>query len=142
MFIGHFIHTLDEKSRIALPAKFRTRLEEGVVMTTGRDKQILIFAREEFDRFAIKVDELPLMGIDVDSLRRFVFGNAVEGVPDKQGRVIVSDTLLTHAAIEREAVLVGVGKFIEMWNPQEWQKAQDEVAAASAQKQVWAQLGI
>jgi MraZ protein len=142
MFIGHFTHTLDDKSRIALPAKFRTRLEEGVVMTTGRDKQILIFSREEFDKFATKVDELPILGMDVDSLRRFVFGNAVEAVPDKQGRVIISAVLLAHAAIEREAVLVGVGKFIEMWNPEEWQRAKDEVAGASAQKQVWAQLGI
>ena len=136
------MHTLDDKSRIALPAKFRTRLEEGVVMTTGRDKQILVFSREEFDKFATKLDELPILGVDVDSLRRFVFGNAAEAVPDKQGRVIVSDVLLAHAGIEREAVLVGVGKFIEMWNPEEWQRAKDEVAATSAQKQVWAQLGV
>ena len=142
MFIGQFTHSLDDKSRIALPAKFRARLDDGVVITAGRDRQLLIYPREGFEVLAGKVNELPLMGPDAETLRRMIFMSAVDAVPDKQGRVIIGPDLLQHAGIEREAVLVGVGQFIEVWHPAEWQRAKAEVASAAAQKEVWARLGI
>ena len=146
MFIGQFVHTLDDKSRIALPAKFRPRLEDGVVMTAGTDGQMLVYPRDEFEKLAEKVNGLPLMGPEAATLRRMIFVNAADAVPDKQGRVIVPELLLLHVGITgeagREAVIVGVGKFIEVWNPVAWQRAREEVTATAAQKQVWANLGI
>lgn len=146
MFIGQFVHTLDDKSRIALPAKFRTRLEDGVVMTAGTDGQMLIYPRDEFEKLAEKVNGLPLMGPEAATLRRMIFVNAADAVPDKQGRVVVPEPLLLHMGITdestREAVIVGVGKFIEVWSTEAWQRAREEVAAAAAQKQAWANLGI
>jgi MraZ protein len=142
MFLGDFRHTIDDKSRITLPAKFRTQLASGIVMTAGIDRYILVYPQDEFDRLAEKVNALPLTGRDAATLRRLLFVNACDDVPDKQGRVILPDNLRAYAGIQTDVVIVGVGKFIEMWNPEEWQRAQAEVRDHAAQETIWAKLGI
>ncbi len=142
MFLGEFTHTLDEKSRLTLPAKFRSRLAEGVVMTTGSDKCLLVYPLDEFKLLFERVSALPIMGREAATLRRMLYSNAHDAVPDKQNRVVVPQPLREYAGITTEAVIVGVGKFIEVWNPQEWQRAREEVQAHAAQKELWANLGI
>jgi MraZ protein len=142
MFLGEFRHSIDDKSRITLPAKFRTQLASGIVMTAGIDRYILVYPQDEFDRLAERVNALPLTGHDAATLRRLLFVNASDEVPDKQGRVILPDNLRAYAGIQTDVVIVGVGKFIEMWNPEEWQRAQLEVRDHAAQETIWAKLGI
>ncbi len=142
MFMGEFRHTIDDKSRITLPAKFRAQLASGIVMTAGIDRYILVYPQDEFERLAEKVNALPLTGRDAATLRRLLFVNASDDVPDKQGRVILPENLRAYAGIQSDVVIVGVGKFIEMWNPEEWQRAQTEVRDHAAQETIWAKLGI
>ncbi len=142
MFLGEFRHSLDEKSRITLPAKFRPELMLGVVMTAGIDRYALIYPSAEFELLAQKVNQLPLTGRDAATLRRLLFVNATDAVPDKQGRVIVPELLRQYAGINGEVVIVGVGKFIEMWSPEEWQRARQQIEEHAAQESVWAKLGI
>ncbi|MCL6509408.1 MAG: division/cell wall cluster transcriptional repressor MraZ [Anaerolineae bacterium] len=142
MFLGEFTHTLDEKSRLTLPAKFRARLADGVVMTTGSDKCLLVYPLDEFKLLFERVSALPVMGREAATLRRMLYSNAHDAVPDKQNRVVIPQPLREYAGIVNEAVVVGVGKFIEIWNPQEWQRAREEIQAHAAQKDVWASLGI
>ncbi|MCS7056219.1 MAG: division/cell wall cluster transcriptional repressor MraZ [Thermoflexales bacterium] len=142
MFLGEFTHTLDEKSRLTLPAKFRARLADGVVMTTGADKCLLIYPLDEFKLLFERVSALPVMGREAATLRRMLYSNAHDAVPDKQNRVVIPQALREYAEITNEAVIVGVGKFIEVWNPREWQRALEEVQAHAARKDVWASLGI
>ena len=142
MFLGEFTHTLDEKSRLTLPAKFRARLADGVVMTTGTDKCLLIYPLDEFKLLFERVSALPVMGREAATLRRMLYSNAHDAVPDKQNRIVVPQLLREYAEITNEAVVVGVGKFIEVWNPREWQRALEEVQAHASQKDVWASLGI
>ncbi|MFC1463267.1 MAG: division/cell wall cluster transcriptional repressor MraZ [Candidatus Brachytrichaceae bacterium NZ_4S206] len=142
MFLGEFTHTLDEKSRLTLPAKFRVRLADGVVMTTGADKCLLIYPLDEFKLLFERVSALPVMGREAATLRRMLYSNAHDAVPDKQNRVVIPQPLREYAEITNEAVVVGVGKFIEVWNPREWQRALEEVQAHASRKDVWASLGI
>ncbi|MCS6846353.1 MAG: division/cell wall cluster transcriptional repressor MraZ [Anaerolineae bacterium] len=142
MFLGEFTHTLDEKSRLTLPAKFRARLADGVVMTTGADKCLLIYPLDEFKLLFERVSALPVMGREAATLRRMLYSNAHDAVPDRQNRVVIPQPLREYAEITNEAVIVGVGKFIEVWNPREWQRALEEVQAHAARKDVWASLGI
>lgn len=142
MFLGEFAHTLDEKSRLTLPAKFRTRLADGVVMTTGTDKCLQVYPLDEFRVLFERVSALPVMGQESATLRRMLYSNAHDAVPDKQNRVVIPQALREYAEITNEVVVVGVGKFIEIWNPRAWQRAREEVQAHAAQKDIWAGLGI
>jgi MraZ protein len=142
MFLGEFAHTLDEKSRLALPAKFRARLTEGVVMTAGTDHCLQVYPLDEFKLLFERVSALPVMGKEAASLRRMLYSMAHDAVPDKQNRVVIPQPLREYAGITNEVVVVGVGKFVEIWNPREWERAQEEVREHAAQKDVWAQLGI
>jgi MraZ protein len=142
MFLGEFAHTLDEKSRLTLPARFRTRLAEGVVMTTGTERCLLVYPMDEFKVLFDKVSALPMIGREAATLRRMIFTNAHDAMPDKQNRVVVPQPLREYAGIANEVVVVGVGKWIEIWNPKEWQRAQEEVREHATRGEAWAQLGI
>jgi MraZ protein len=142
MFLGEFRHTLDDKSRLTLPAKFRARLHPGVVMTAGMEKYVLVYPQDEFDKLAERVNALPLAGHEAATLRRLLFVNAADSVPDKQGRVVMPEPLRSHAGIVSDVVIVGVGKFIEIWNPEEWQRARAEIQDHAAQENIWSKLGI
>jgi MraZ protein len=142
MFLGEFKHTLDDKSRITLPAKFRLRLASGIVMTAGMDRYVLVYPQDEFERLAERVDALPLTGREAATLRRSLYANASDAVPDKQGRVVMPESLREHAGIGTEVVIAGVGRFIEVWSPEEWQRARTEVREDAAQQEIWAKLGI
>ena len=142
MFIGQYSHTLDDKNRLALPARFRADLEHGVALTAGTDKNLLVYALPEFEKLAEKVDSLQLIGQEAATLRRLLYVNAAVSEMDKQGRVLLPEHLRTHAEIQKDAVVVGVGKFIEIWSPENWERAKAEVQDAATQKHIWAKLGI
>jgi MraZ protein len=144
MFTGQFNHTLDDKNRLALPARYRTHLEVdgGVMMTTGAGKHVLIYPMTEFEKLATKIDALSLMDADAATLRRQLYMDATAAQLDKQGRVLLPENLRAHAEIRRDVVIVGLGKFIEVWTPQHWAQAKAEVQAAATQAHLWAKLGI
>ncbi len=142
MFIGQYSHTLDDKNRLALPARFRVDLERGVAMTAGTDKYLLVYALPEFEKLAEKVDALQIIGQEAATLRRLLYVNAAVNEMDKQGRVLLPEHLRTHAEIQKDVVVLGVGKFIEIWSPENWEKAKAEVQDAATQKHIWAKLGI
>ena len=142
MFIGQYSHTLDDKNRLALPARFRADSEHGLALTAGTDKYLLAYALPEFEKLAEKVDALQLIGQEAATLRRLLYVNAAVSELDKQGRVLLPEHLRTHAEIEKDAVVVGVGKFIEIWSPKNWEQAKAEVQDAATQKHIWAKLGI
>lgn len=142
MFLGEYRHTLDEKGRVTLPAKYRPQLSDGLVMTAGIDKCILVYSTEEFSQLAERVNALPLTGQEPASLRRLLFGNAFDAVLDKQGRAVIPEKLREHARIQSEVVVTGVGKFIEIWNPQEWERAQGQIQEHAAAETIWSKLGI
>jgi len=142
MFLGEYKHTLDDKSRLTLPAKYRNQLASGIVMTAGVDRYILIYPKEEFERLAERVTTLPLTGHDASILRRLLFVNASDATPDRQGRVVLPENLRLYAGIESDVVIVGVGRFVEMWSSSEWSRIQTEIRDHAALEDIWAKLGI
>ncbi len=141
MFLGEFRHTLDEKSRVTLPAKYRARLAPGIVMTLGTRRFVMVFPIDEFRLLAERVSALPLVASEAAMLRRQLFGNAIDLEPDKQGRVVIPESLRQYAVINQDAIIVGVGTHIEIWSPEEWQREQDEISRAALDNP-WAKLGI
>ncbi len=121
MFLGRHNHNLDAKGRLALPARFRDKLSDGVVITRGFDPCLLVYPLEAWMPLAERVASLSISDPDVRTLRRMLFADAVDVQLDGQGRVLVPAELRQYASIEREAVVVGVHTFIEIWTPSTWE---------------------
>lgn len=126
MFLGRHDHNLDEKGRLALPARYREELRDGVVITRGFDNCLLVYPMAAWAPLAERVSALSIGDPDVRLLRRMLFSNAADLQLDRQGRILVPAELRTHAGLEREAVVVGMHSFVEIWSPDGW-AAQDEM---------------
>ena len=126
MFLGRYSHNFDDKGRLALPARFRDELSGGVVVTRGFDRCLLVYPSAAWLPLAERVSTLSISDPDVRMLRRLLFANALDAQLDRQGRVLVPGELRAHAQLEREAVVVGMHTFIEVWSPDGW-AAQDEL---------------
>jgi MraZ protein len=126
VFLGRHGHNLDEKGRLALPARYRDELRDGVVITRGFDNCLLVYPMAAWAPLAERVSALSIGDPDVRLLRRMLFANATDLMLDRQGRILVPAELRAHAALEREAVVVGMHSFIEIWSPEGW-AAQDEL---------------
>ena len=133
MFVNIYQHTLDSKHRIMLPAKYLPALAAGLIVTkgVGAGKSLWIFSKDEFDTRTKNILALPIMNQEVQQLRRFWFANAVEVVPDSQGRIVLDENLRQHLGVNigDKLALVGSYDYIEVFSETEWKKQQIELNA-------------
>ncbi len=122
MFLGEFQHTIDDKNRLTLPAKFRESFADGLIMTKGFENCLFVFSKAEWPRIEDKIRSLALLKKDARKLSRFFFGGANEDVPDKNGRVVVPGHLKAFAELDKEIVIVGVSNRLEIWSKANWQR--------------------
>ena len=121
MFLGEYTHTLDSKGRLTIPAKFREQLAAGLVVTRNPgDRCLLVMPLAEWERLTAKVKELPLANPGSALLRRALFSAAEDLVPDKQGRILVSQRLRDFAQIVSDVLVVGMDGYVELWEPALW----------------------
>jgi transcriptional regulator MraZ len=121
MLLGEFEHTIDDKNRLTLPAKFRQALSGGLVITRGMDGCLYCYPQAGWERLV----EGRLAGLDPLSregrmMHRPFFAGASEAEPDKQGRVPVPASLAKEAGLKREVVVAGVGDRLEIWDRAAW----------------------
>jgi MraZ protein len=121
VFLGRYAHNLDAKGRLAIPARFRDALAEGVVLTRGIDRCLALYPLAAWRPLAEKVAALPLTDADARNFRRLVFAEAIDLSLDAQGRILVPPELRRYAEIEREALIVGVDTSLEIWSPARWE---------------------
>ena len=124
MFLGRFAHNLDTKGRLAVPARFRASLEEGLVLTRGLDRCVAAYPMAAWEELAGKVAALPMTDPAARQFRRMVFAEAANLALDGQGRVMVPPELRDYAGIDREAVIIGVHTSFEIWAPAAWEAMQ------------------
>jgi MraZ protein len=143
MLLGEFEHTIDDKSRITVPAKFRPKLESGMVVTKGIDPCLWLYPADVWAELAERIKALPLSDPTAREFRRQAFGGASDSVPDKQGRVILPVYLREYANIDRQAVIVGLDDHCEIWNPERW-RARQELSDRNPEQRAekFATLGI
>ena len=122
MLLGEYEHTIDDKNRLTLPAKFRDAFSEGLVLTRGMDGCLYVYTRAEWDRLAGTIRGLDPLSPDARTLKRFFFSSASEDAPDKQGRISVPAPLAESARLGREVVVAGVYDHLEIWNRAAWRK--------------------
>lgn len=125
MFYGEFLHNLDRKGRLILPAKFRDICKEYSIerffLTRGLDKCIFMFTEEEWRAQEQKFKNMPFTRKESRSFNRMFFAGAVDVNPDKQGRFIIPNYLKDYAVIKRETILIGVSNRIEIWDKKSWE---------------------
>lgn len=117
MLIGEYQHSVDEKGRIALPAKFRKSLSDGVVVTKGLDPCLHFYPIDQWRRFAEKITQLPSNKL---GFVRMMLSQASHCEIDSQGRILVPSALLEKAGIKHKAVIVGLHTRGELWSEDGW----------------------
>jgi MraZ protein len=122
VFLGQYQHSLDEKGRVILPAKFRGQLEGGAYMARGLDGCVCVYPTDEWERVSKNMRDLATRGTQERQAARSFFAGAAEVAPDRQGRVPVPVHLRDFAglSLEREVVVAGVLSRIEIWDAQKW----------------------
>lgn len=122
MLIGEYLHTLDSKKRISLPAKFRKEVGRKVVITRGLDNCLFLFPQKSWDKIAEKLASLPFGQADTRGMSRFILAGAVDTEVDGAGRILMPDFLKDFADLKSRVVLAGVSDRIEIWNEKNWEE--------------------
>lgn len=126
MFYGEYLHTIDRKGRLIIPAKFREAFKEHFVekfyVTRGLDKCLFVFAEDEWRAQESKFKSMPFTKAETRKFNRMYFSGACEVSCDKQGRILLPQYLKDYAGIKREVVIVGVSNRIEIWSQDKWKE--------------------
>ena len=129
MLMGEYEHTIDSKGRISMPAKLRKDMGDTFILTKGLDGCLFAFSQEEWLNFETKLKSLPLSDRNARNFVRFFLSGATECEIDKQGRFLIPSNLRVAAKLEKDAVIVGVGTRLEIWDKEIWQKCDENISA-------------
>lgn len=144
MFFGEYEHSIDDKSRLTLPARFRDAFADGVVLTRGIDSCLDVFARADwYARVEERLAPLDPLSKEARQLMRHLFAAGTDAALDKQGRVLVPPPLAKRARLEREVIVAGVHDHLEIWDRDAWadhltkvEGRADDVAERLAEKRL------
>ena len=122
MFMGEYSHTTDAKGRLIIPSRLREDLGEVCVLTKGLDGCLYIYPMDQWELFEEKLSKLPLTNRDARILVRFFVSGAAMVEFDKQGRVLIPQSLREFAGIEKDVVLCGNIGHIEVWSKEKYEE--------------------
>lgn len=121
MFLGEYQHSIDDKGRIIIPAKFRDGLGSDFIVTRGLDNCLFVYPREEWSQLEQRLRALPSMAANARAFSRLLFSGASEGEWDKQGRVNLPNHLRDYAKLTKECTIIGVSTRVEIWDKATWE---------------------
>ena len=126
MFLGEYQHSVDDKGRVVMPAKFRDGLSPGVVVTKGQERCLYVFPIARWEQEVAKVDRLARTNRQNRNYARSFFGAASDQQTDKQGRLQIPQALRSYAGLQRDVVVVGVSDRVEIWDATAWETLSEE----------------
>ena len=131
MLIGEYEHTIDAKGRLSMPSKLRRDIDmgEAFIVTKGLDGCLFAFSQDEWKNFETKLKSLPLSDKNARNFVRFFLAGATECEIDKQGRFLIPSNLREAGKLEKEAIIIGVGTRLEIWNKEIWTSKDEEISA-------------
>jgi MraZ protein len=142
MFLGQYQHSIDDKGRLMVPARFRELLEGGAYLTQGFEKCLMVMTEVHFKQVYDLITSMSLTDPTARLLRRLIFSNAYQVEVDKVGRILVPGNLRQFAGLETDAVVAGQGEYFEVWTPAEWDKQAALLNDAEANNHRFAALNI
>ncbi len=122
MILGQYIHQIDPKKRLSLPARWRGEVGEKLIITSGLDQSLYIYTLSEWHIIAEKLSSLGFATPEIRSFTRFMLANAYEIEVDSAGRVLVPESLKKFANLQSKVVLIGMHRRIEVWGEESWEK--------------------
>lgn len=131
MLLGEYKHSIDVKGRLAVPAKFRDKVQSGAIITRGLDKCLFVFGMEEWRKLAEKLIALPLAQANSRAFGRFMLSGASDVDIDGQGRILIPQPLRLYAGLKKETVVAGIYNRIEIWDAEEWKEYSTKTEMAS-----------
>jgi len=131
MFIGEFHHSIDAKGRVAIPAKFRSSMIGGAIVTRGIDHCLFLLPASDWEKLAQKLNSLPLAQANSRAFGRLMLSGAVDLELDSQGRVLIPDYLRKYAGLDKEAVVCGVYNRMEIWDAKAWEEYRTKTESSS-----------
>ncbi|MBQ8749171.1 MAG: division/cell wall cluster transcriptional repressor MraZ [Clostridia bacterium] len=123
MLLGEYHHQLDEKNRLRIPAKLRTKLGSNYIIMKGSNNCLFVYSGEEMQNLMNeKLKAVPLSDVKAQKSIRMLFSSGFEVDEDAQGRFILPQNLREFASIKKNVVSIGVGNRIELWDEEKWQE--------------------
>lgn len=121
LLLGTYTPKIDAKGRLALPAKLRSQLGDGMVMARGQERCVYLLPVPEFRRIAMRIQRTSMGNKAARDYLRVFLSGAVDQQPDRQGRILVPPMLRDYASLGDDVVVIGVGTRAEIWNRQAWE---------------------
>ena len=132
MLLGEYEHTIDDKNRLTLPAKFRRAFEDGVVLARGIERCLSAYPRREWAATVeSRLQELDPLSREGRVMQRFFFSGAAEAELDRQGRVMIPSSLAEHAGLGKEVVVAGIRDHLEIWDRAAWRAHLQEIEGSA-----------
>ena len=133
MFIGEYQHAIDGKGRMAAPAKFRSALRKGAIVTRGLHNCLFLYTKSEWQKLVGKLSGLPLSQQKSRAFARLMLAGAMDVALDGQGRILIPDYLRQFAGLQKEIVVAGLYSRLEIWDKDEWEKYKKNTEKESVQ---------
>lgn len=135
MLLGSYETKLTDKNRIAVPSKLRTELEDNLILARGYEGCVLLLDKTRWDQLLGVIGKEPILNLSVRDTFRFIIAGAFEVDLDKQGRLVVPQSLREFAQIETDVIFLGMKDWVEIWDFDKWQmrlgkitKSADDIA--------------
>jgi len=127
MFLGEHEHTIDNKGRLSIPAKFRPELKAGLIVTRGLGDYLLVFPPAAWERFIADLRQRELDLNQSQTISRFLFAKASDCTLDSHGRVLIPAPLRQYARLDTDVVVAGVNTHLEIWDRERWRAEEERV---------------
>ncbi len=142
MFLGRYEHSIDDKGRMTIPARYRELLADGAFVTLGFDQNLMVLTADDFGRLIQNLREKSLTDPTARQLNRLMFSNADRVDVDKAGRILIPQNLRAAAHLEGPVVVIGAGEYFEIWAPSHWQQQDEELQDPEITAQRFATLDV
>ena len=139
MLIGQYEHTIDNKKRLALPAKFRGELGDKIIITRGIEGCLAVYTETEWKIMSDKLGALTISQAEARSFTRMILAGAMEVSLDKLGRILVPDYLKDYAGLKKNVVICGLSNRLEIWDAEKWETY--KIAAEKGVDEIVSKLG-
>ena len=133
MFIGEYKHNLDVKGRLAVPAKFRSLLKNGAVVTRGLDNCLFLYSKKQWEKIAKKLANLPISQAKARAFSRLMLAGAMDVDFDNQGRITLPEYLRKFAGLGKKTVIAGLYDRLEIWDDNKWDEYKQGTEKESAE---------
>lgn len=136
---GQYVHTIDAKGRLFIPAKLRQELGDTFHVTVGQDHCLSVYSDESWAAFMEK-----LKGLSYNEVKRLrgLFAYGADCEPDAQGRILLPAKLREYADLEKDVVVIGSFDRVEIWNAQRWAELEKAAFESGSLEQAMEEMGL